>query len=298
MDISIIIVSYNTKDYLRNCLSSFYNYLTGVVFEIIVVDNNSEDGSPEMVKREFPDVKLILNDGNYGFAKANNRGFEHSTGEFILFINSDCELKDDSIFKLLDYAKEHGDVGIAGPKLAYPDGTFQPSVGRFPSFYTEISDNLLISRIPFISRLFEGRYDRKCYSHTKEVDWITGACILVRREAYKEAGMFDERYFMYMEDIDLSKKMADKGWKVIHHLGKSSEQTLRNIVEIKCRSLQAYYREFLNKFNIVFINLSALVGYTVRISAELLLIPFLGNRYVYKLKVFFWSLIFTLRYFK
>ena len=90
MDISIIIVSYNTKDYLRNCLSSFYNYLTGVVFEIIVVDNNSEDGSPEMVKREFPDVKLILNDGNYGFAKANNRGFEHSTGEFILFINRSC----------------------------------------------------------------------------------------------------------------------------------------------------------------------------------------------------------------
>jgi len=304
MEISIIIVSWNTKEYLERCLASIYSSENNVEFEIIVVDNNSTDDSAAMVKTEFPDVKVVVNSENYGFAKANNIGFNESSGDYLLFLNSDCEVKEKSISKMLDNLREHEEVGMIGPALQYPDGRFQFSTGRFPSFFTEVYDNLLLSKIPLLSVIFRDKYDKKKYNEAREIDWLSGACLLVRREAFAEAGKFDDRFFMYMEDIDLAKKLKNSGWKIIyfpktlivHHQGKSSENNLKKIISIKNRSQHLYYRKHHKLPMIKIIEFSALLGMLIRLLFTGLLFVFsLGRCFRVKLKIFYYNLLFNIR---
>ena len=304
MEVSIIIVNYNTRDYLEKCLSSIYKTIKEIKFEVIVVDNNSIDGSSEMVKSRFPEVKLVINSKNFGFAKANNSGYGKSTGDFLLFLNSDCELPGQNFLKMLEHVQEHEDVGIMGPRLIYPDFSFQPSVGRFPTFFTEIFDNLLLSKIPLLSTICKDKFDRKEYQKTVEVDWITGACLLGRRKAFEEAGKFDESFFMYMEDIDLAKRIKHKGWKVvyfpeatgIHHLGKSSEKNIKKIISVKCKSLQIYYGKYFTAFSVKLINFSSVLGLIIRTVLTSFAALLFGKRCKLKLKIFIWSLLCNLKY--
>jgi GT2 family glycosyltransferase len=218
MALSIIIVSFNTKDLLQKCLQSVFQQTKGIDFELIVVDNHSTDGSPEMVKKKFPQVKLIENKTNLGFAQANNQGIKKGKGEYLLLLNSDTKIKSNALEKLVSLARKKKDLGIAGPRLLNLDGTPQPSTG---SFYT--------LPITFIS-LFRGdRYLRQSPSQTKKVDWVMGACFLIKREVTKKVGYLDEKFFMYVEEMEYCYRAQKAGFEVyffpqaeVYHLERGS----------------------------------------------------------------------------
>ena len=218
MGISIIIVSFNTKNLLRDCLES----IKGA--EIIVVDNASEDGSVQMVKDEFPEVKLIVNKKNLGFAKAVNQGLRIGTGEYFLLLNSDTRVGKETLADLIEFASKHPQMGIAGPCLRNTDGTIQASAIHFPSLWRA-----------FKAYWFGRRDDYEKYTPSinepTEVEGVNGAAMLFPRTTIEKVGYFDERYFMYFEDLDFSWRVRKAGLKIyylptveiIHHHGASGK---------------------------------------------------------------------------
>ncbi len=234
--LSIIIVNYNTRDYLKKCLQSIYKNLPaelknfGWEWEIIVVDNASSDDSILMVKKNFPDVKVIENSRNLGFATANNLGIKSTSSEYLLLLNSDCEIFKDSIINLICFMDKNPDVGIVGPKILNSDGSIQFSCRKFPSFLDASMHSLIGSFYP--NNPFSKRYMlvEKPKNEPFLVDWVSGSCMFIRRQALKDTGLMDEKYFMYVEDTDLCFQMWRKNWKVyylpysevLHHIGKST----------------------------------------------------------------------------
>jgi GT2 family glycosyltransferase len=229
--ISIVIVSYNTRDFLARCLGSLHGDPSDLVREIIVVDNASEDGSVEMIACDFPEVKLIRNRYNLGYARAVNRGMQNAGGRYLLILNPDIETGADAIRALWEFMETTPGAGVAGGKLLNPDGSLQMSCR---TFYTL---PVVLLRRTFLGRLFpDSRLVRKHlmldwdHSSDREVDWVTGACMMVRREAYENAGGMDERFFLYFEDVDWCYRMRKHGWKVyyvpsgtmIHHYRRES----------------------------------------------------------------------------
>jgi GT2 family glycosyltransferase len=233
-DLSIIIVSWNVRELLRRCLQSILT-AEGLSLEIVVVDNASTDGSPEMVRAEFPQARLLANDENRGFTAANNQGLGLSQGRALLLLNPDTEVVGDALHTLLDYLQAHPQVGVLGPRLVYPDGSLQSSRRRFPTFATALVESTVVQELwPDNAML------RRYYLHdtpddaVQEVDWLVGACLLARRECYEQIGGLDEGYFMYSEELDWCRRAKEAGWQivylptatVIHHEGKSSEQVV------------------------------------------------------------------------
>lgn len=227
MDCSIIIVSFNTKKLLSDCLSSVYRSLAGsdVEAEIIVVDNVSTDGSKEMVAKKYPRVSLIANRENAGFGKANNQGIQKSRGEHILLLNSDTIVQDDSIPKLVYFSKAHPNVFV-GPKLFNADGTPQTSGGPFFTL-----------PVVFAALFLKGDYNgltRQSPNRTRFIDWVSGACIIAPKRLFLDDLLFDEGIFMYMEEIDLLMRARAKGYRTmfyhaarITHLGSGSSTNKR-----------------------------------------------------------------------
>ncbi len=212
VDISFIIVNWNTRDILMDCLDSIYKTVADIDVEIYVVDNNSTDGSQAAVKQKFPDVKLIENETNTGFAHANNQALSIMQGKFAVLLNSDAVLKEDSIKKLLAIMTGNPRVGIAGVQLLNDDGSRQNSIDNFPSTETEIFNKSVLRLF------FPGKYPSKSMSYNDpiEVDSVIGACMIVRKEAMDEVGVFDEDYFVFLEETDWCFRMNKKGWKVYH----------------------------------------------------------------------------------
>ncbi|MGQ9602714.1 MAG: glycosyltransferase [bacterium] len=215
--ISIIIVSYNTRDLLRNCLRSILNDDSGLISEIIVVDNNSSDGSPEMVSQEFPGVTLIRNQQNLGYAKAVNQGIQKSKSDYFLILNPDIEVLEGAIINLWRFMESHQDAGIAGAQLLNPDGSIQLSCRTFYTFTV-----FLLRRTP-LGRLFpDAKLLKKHlmmdwdHQSDREVDWVIGACLMVRRSAFESVGGMDERFFLYFEDVDWCYRMRKNGWQVYY----------------------------------------------------------------------------------
>jgi GT2 family glycosyltransferase len=237
-DLSIIIVNWNTRDYLLNCLQSLMR-TEGSPWEVIVVDNGSWDGSGAEVKRLFPTVRLIENDTNLGFAKAVNQGLRFFSGRYALLLNPDTQVKDGTIEKLLFFMENYPGAGVAGVQLLNLDGTKQNSIANFPSLATELF-NKRVLRWLFPER-FPGK--ERHYAGPVEVESVIGACMLVRRKALDEVGFLDEDYFLFLEETDWCFRMERAGWKVyhvpqaeiIHFQGKSAEQD-------KKRSKIEYYR--------------------------------------------------------
>tara|TARA_B100000959_G_scaffold80068_1_gene85271 strand:+ start:224 stop:1168 length:945 start_codon:yes stop_codon:yes gene_type:complete len=212
VDISFIIVNWNTRDILMDCIDSIYKTVMDTDWEIYVVDNNSTDGSQAEVKREFPEVKLIENDTNTGFAHANNQALNIMQGKFAVLLNSDAVLKENAIKKLLDFMTTTPRAGIAGVQLLNDDGSRQNSIDNFPSAETEIFNKSILRLF------FPGKYPSKntSYKDPIEVDSVIGACMIVRKEAMDEVGAFDEDYFIFLEETDWCFRMNKKGWKVFH----------------------------------------------------------------------------------
>lgn len=232
-EVSIIIVSYNTKDLLRQCLASVLEHTAGSAAEIFVVDNASSDGSPEAVKTGFPGVKLIENRENLGFAKANNAALKLMKGEFALLLNSDALLKSGTLEKLTAFAGSHPTAAMIGPRLLNGDGTLQPSTYPLPALGLELLKTFkLYGLLPgsLNAKLFLGSF----FDHKTSVQAgaLKGACVLVRKTAMEKVGLLSEDFFFYGEVHDWCWRMLESGWQIwfcaeteaVHLGGQSSKQ--------------------------------------------------------------------------
>ncbi|MBI5207165.1 MAG: glycosyltransferase family 2 protein [Candidatus Firestonebacteria bacterium] len=211
MDLSIVIVSFNTMDILRDCLKSIYKDTEGIDFEIIVSDNNSTDGTLEMIEIEFPEVILIKNSSNIGFSSANNIGFKITKGRYVLALNPDTIVLNNASVEMIKFMDKHPESGACGCKLLNADKTLQPSWENFPTIFSEI---------------FYGTPLNKIFKHDKrinrgnfyEVDWIMGAFMMIRKEVIEKTGGFDEDYNpAYSEEVDLCYRIKKSGWKIYYY---------------------------------------------------------------------------------
>lgn len=260
MKLSIIIVSYNTRQLLADCINSIEKNMAGLLYEIIVVDNDSTDESVVMLRTEYPEVKLIENDYNAGFAKANNQGLGLCSGEYILLLNSDTIVLEDGLSSLVDFMDNHKNTAICGPKLLNSDMTLQlPCRRSFPGLLNSISHFSGLGRLFPKSRLFGSYLMTYMDSDTDhEVDAVSGACLLVRRDVPdKIGGLLDEAFFMHFEDIDLCYRAKQKGFKVyyvhntriVHLKGQSSKLRNEGVTRNFFDSAQVYFRKNYKKKN-------------------------------------------------
>lgn len=235
LKISIIIVNWNVKDLLRDCLQSVFASRCGQALEVVVVDNASHDGSTTMVSAEFPQVILIASDKNLGFARGNNLGMTHATGDFIFFLNPDTTLAEDTLMYLAAYLEEHPGVGVVGPQLRYPDGTVQSSRRRFPTVGSVFLESTLLEQwLPNNHTAQQYRFADQPDTAPMPVDWLMGAALFVRKEVWTQVGPFDDTLFMYFEETDWCRRCVESGWQihyvpeaqVIHYEGQSSQQVV------------------------------------------------------------------------
>lgn len=250
-DLSIVVVNWNVRELLRRCLASIAGsdgLLVGGLdtlststseggwkAEVIVVDNASADGSVAMLAQDFPWVQVIANQENLGFTRANNQGVAAGRGAYVLFLNPDAELTPPALSLMLRYAEAHPQVGVVGPQLRYGDGRLQSSRRRFPTLSTFLLESTVVQRWWPRNRVLARYYvlDRPDDA-ISQVDWVVGACMLLRRAVLDQIGGFDEGFFMYSEELDLCRRAVDAGWQVVylpdalvtHHEGKSSEQVV------------------------------------------------------------------------
>jgi len=247
--LSAIVVNFNDGANIGRCLSSILDGAKGVAAEIIVVDNASSDGSPEEIARRFPSVRLIRSPENLGFAKANNLAIRQSRGEFVLCLNTDAALLEGTLPALLDEFRLSPRTGIAGPALHDENGRFQVSFGGRVGFFDELLKKAILNRY-WAKRLKNVRARRKAV-------WVSGACLLARREAIEAAGFFDEGFFLYFEDIDLCRRVGEAGWDVVFlpavqacHKGGVTTSPRRRGSRLAYRASQLrYYRKHNSRFS-------------------------------------------------
>lgn len=242
-DLSVVIVSYNVRDLLADCLDSMQaggariagrgnGPPDGVQTEVFVVESGSSDNTGDMLRESYPWVRLIEPGRNTGFAGGNNLGIDASRGRYVLALNPDTRPLDGALSAMVDYMDAHPEVGALGPQLLNPDGTIQPSRRRFPTLWTAFCEDTVF--MPLAPRRIFVRYFMRDTDdeQTVEVDWVQGTALLARREAIEQVGGFDEQFFMYSEEIDWQRRIKAAGWRVvhlseaqvIHYGGKSSEQ--------------------------------------------------------------------------
>lgn len=216
--VSIVVVNYRTENFLPACLESLRKSTSSRELEVVLVDNSRGGGAREIFERHFPEGKLIENAKNLGYSRAVNQGIEASDSEFVFILNPDTVLEENSLDKLLELMREHPEAGIAAPQLLNPDGTVQMSCRRFYTLKT------IILRRTFLGKLFKNSPAVKSHlmldwdhNSTRDVDWVMGAAMLVRRAAIAEVGAMDERFFLYFEDVDWCYRMRVAGWKVFYH---------------------------------------------------------------------------------
>ncbi|HAH87861.1 MAG TPA: glycosyltransferase family 2 protein [Armatimonadetes bacterium] len=221
-DLSIAIVNWNTSDLLHQCLLSAKESCKGTDYEIIVVDNASSDGSPEMVEEEHPDVLLVRNPINQGFAAACNLAYKYSSGRYFLLLNTDTIVIKSALPDMVGFMDTRPNAGAAGCRLINRDGSLQRSCSCFPGLMTELFDALYLSKIFPKSRLF-GAYAMSYwdFADEREVDFAGGSCLIVRREAIEAVGLLDDGFFMYAEEADWCYRMRAGGWKVCYYPGAS-----------------------------------------------------------------------------
>ncbi|EQB64315.1 MAG: glycosyl transferase family 2 [candidate division Zixibacteria bacterium RBG-1] len=245
-ELSILIVTWNSRATIRDCLNSIQNNCHNLSYEVLVWDNVSTDETVRIIQTEFPGVQLFRSQKNLGFAGGNNLLIEKTNSEFVLFLNPDTVIIDNSVIKMLEYLKSNSSVAALGPKLLYSDSSFQLSYAKFPNlaseFFTKIYQRSANQRRSLVLKFLENTT-----AEAKEVDWVSGACMLTRKKVLQETGKFDENFFLYFEDADLCHRMKAKGKiiyfpevQVMHVVGNSTKsQNLKT--EYHYRKSQLYY---------------------------------------------------------
>jgi GT2 family glycosyltransferase len=271
MDLSIIIVNWNTEDLLCQCIDSLTLTLNKINAEVFVVDNGSTDGSVGAVRDKFPGVSLIENPVNLGFAKANNQALSLAKGGYLLLLNPDTQVRGDAIEKMVALMNSQPKTGIVGPQLLSADGSKQNSIANFPSLATELLNKSLLRWL--FPEKFPGK--ETDYTGPVEVDSVIGACMLVRREAVEQVGLLDEEYFLFLEETDWCYQMKKAGWKIyhvpqaeiLHFQGKSAEAEKGKARIEYYRSRYHYFRKNKGRqqSSILFI------GLMIRLFLELIL---------------------------
>jgi N-acetylglucosaminyl-diphospho-decaprenol L-rhamnosyltransferase len=251
-ELSIIIVNWNVRDLLRDCLRSIEAGRDDLTLEVIVVDSASSDGSVEMVRAEFPWVHLMACVENVGFPRGNNIGLAKAAGAYLLLLNPDTLVLENALPAMVAYLRSQPEIGALGPKLLNPDGSIQSSRRRFPTLATGFFESTWLERLaPDVLKHY---YALDLPDDvTGDVDWVTGACIMVPRAAYETVGGLDEGYYMYSEELDWCRRIKESGRRVvyypparvIHHYGKSSEQAVTarhiNFQRAKLRYFRKYH---------------------------------------------------------
>lgn len=245
IDLSVIIVNYNTKDYLLNCLKSI-----DLNCEIIIVDNASSDKSADEIKKTFPYVKIIENKKNLGFAKANNQGIRQAQGRYVLLLNPDTKILDSALQKMINWMDNNPKAAVSTCQLLNEDGSIQPTGGFFPTLPHLVAwqiflDDLLLLKSYHLKKIF--------YSKERELDWITGAFFLFRREVVDKAGLFDENFFMYAEDLEYCYRIKKAGFRIfftpiasVTHYGFKSGSKEKALVS-EYQSLVYYYKKHFSR---------------------------------------------------
>ncbi len=263
--VSIIILSYNTKELILSCLSSLYEKLDGTAFEVIVVDNASKDDSVEAIKKQFSKVQMLENNENVGFAKGVNIGAKVAKGDLLLFLNSDTNFLDTSFSKMLSaYTPEKG---IIGGKMVNNDGTFQQSFGSFPSLYIIALTLFKGAEFSTLTTIPKG---------SENVDWVSGGFMLISKKLFDELNGFDEHFFMYVEDIELCFRVRKKGLKVVYfpdtnvkHVGQGSSNRTFAIVNIY-KGLLYFYKKHKSAFEYSILKCMLLTKSYIAIAVGLL----------------------------
>jgi GT2 family glycosyltransferase len=249
--LAIIIVSWNTRDRLADCLASVYACAPPLEFEVWVVDNASTDGSAALVRARFPQARLIENTANLGFARANNQALRAAAADHLLLLNSDAALLPGALDLLLDWLARNPRTAIVGPTLLNPDGSFQASHGNFPTLWSQL---LVVAGLG--RRVFGPHYPSHGPPHTlapQRADWVGGACLLARRAAVDAVGLLDESFFMYAEEMDWCYRMRQGGWDVMHlpaahclHWGAQSSQQVRvrTQARLACAALHFFRKHY------------------------------------------------------
>ncbi len=272
-DLSIVIISYNTKDLTGECVESIKkNVSSKISYEVIVVDNDSKDGSVDFLKNKFPDILVIASKENLGFAKANNVGIKRSIGRYVLCLNSDTVVYSGVLEYMIDFMDANKDVGASTCKLEIPNGEIDDASHRgFPTPWNALTHFSGLSKIFPHSRLFSGYWQGwKDLSKIHEIDVLAGAFMLIRREAGDQAGWWDEDYFFYGEDVDFCYQLKQKGWKIyyvptvkiLHYKGASggikkvsqnittaTKETKKRVTKSRFNAMRIFYRKnYVNKY--------------------------------------------------
>jgi GT2 family glycosyltransferase len=258
VDVSVVIVSWNTRDLLRDCLRSIFQEARSTAFEVIVVDNASQDSTARMVATEFPRVKLIVNADNLGFAAANNQGIRESAGRYVLLLNPDTVVLDCAIDRCVSYADNHPDVGVVGCQVLLDDKTIQKTGFAFPSAWNLALTVSGLSRAFPNSRVF-GAPELQWWGRDDErdLDVVSGMFMLIPRKAFDEVGLLDEDYFIYTEEADLCFRLARAGWRrvfvpsaKIRHVcggsGSTAQASARMYVQIQ-KSNMVFFKKNRNR---------------------------------------------------
>ncbi len=268
-DLSIIIVNWNTKEFLFSCVRSVFEDGQRMGWEVIVVDNGSHDGSADEIRKTFPLIHLIENEKNLGFARAVNQGLQKASGRYVLLLNPDTQVKHGAIERLMSFMDAHPNAGISGAQLLNPNGSRQNCIANFPSLATELLNKSLL-RWLFPER-FPGK--ERIYSEPIDVDSVIGACMMVRRDAWGQVGFLDEDYFLFLEETDWCYRMKRAGWKiyhvpdaeVYHFQGKSAEKEKKRARVEYFRSRYHFFKK--NKGHLQWFIL--LAGVLIRLGCEL-----------------------------
>jgi GT2 family glycosyltransferase len=251
--ISAIIISYDGIDYIDDCISSLIESLTGTNYEIIDIDNGSQDGTVELIKSKYTEVRLIENKGNLGFARAVNQGLEIANGEYILILNQDTKIIDRAVIKLAERMKEDADIGAIGPKFIGPDGTTQKSARAFPRyrdlFYQFTGMAYIFSHSKIFSRWKMGWFDHEM---EMTVDQPMGAALMIRREIINKIGFLDIDFPIFFNDVDYCRRIKEAGYinlyypeaVIMHHVGTSTRKRKASMIMQSHKSMYKYFRKY------------------------------------------------------
>lgn len=279
-DLSVIVLSFNTKKLTVDCVKSILAHTKNIDYEIILIENASEDGSKEALEKiKDSHLKVFPQKTNLGFPGGNNVGIKKSTGKYVLFMNSDTLIHDNLLKEMVEWMDDHSDIGVAGCALKNPDGSIQGNGGYFPNLLRVFSW-MTIQDIPGVDTLIKPFHPMKSKSPTKganfytqahELDWVMGAFALVRRDALDQVGGFDKDYYMYTEEVDLFYRIKQKGWKIwylpqwgITHIGGASSTAEYPIIQ-EYKGIKRFYKKFYPKWQYPLLRLLLKIGALGRI---------------------------------
>lgn len=271
-------MSWNTRELLGGCLASLAAHgPSGRRLEVIVVDNGSSDGTANMVRRDWPGVRLMANSQNVGYTRANNQAIRVSRGEHLLLINSDALVTDGSLDRMLDGMDRDARVGAVGPRLVYGDGRWQRwTAGRAPTLRAAVNHYLFLERLFPRHPAFEGLYLGQDVRQPIQAEWVSSACMLVRRAALDEVGLLDESLFVYMDDVDLCQRLRDGGWTIWYcpeaeavHFGSQSVAHRGAVSTVALRSFNGYFARRHGAWAAAALKVVQAAGFALRVGAYL-----------------------------